>query len=78
VDRIVAWDHDREADRQIAGDRDSHPAVVDKGLRQDDRVRIGRELRAIFLPDVGGSALQRLKDQGLRRQGVTDSQDLTH
>jgi hypothetical protein len=62
VDCAVSRDHHREADWRVAAvDCDPYPAVVDQGLGQLDRIRIGRQLLAVRLPDVGGSALQRLE-----------------
>jgi hypothetical protein len=54
VHGAVAWLHDREADRRVVdGSDNAYPAVVDEGVGQRARVRMGGKLRAIRLPDVG-------------------------
>jgi hypothetical protein len=58
VSRVVAWDDDREAERSVVtGDGDADPAALDEALRQRDRVRVGRELFPIGVPDRGGAPL---------------------
>ena len=58
VGRTVRWNDDREADgRSFVVDRDAHQLAIDEGLGQLDRIRVGRELLAVCLPDAGGSPL---------------------
>jgi len=62
VDSVVAGDDDREAERSLVlGYRNPDPTALDETLKQLDRVRVGRQLRAVLGPYVGRAALQALE-----------------
>ena len=73
---VLDRQHHREAEK-TPGSVDGHPhsSFCDRLMQWRDRVRMGRELLAVLLPDIRRSPLERLQGLRLVCAGIPNGHD---